>query len=131
MPYKDEEKRKEAQRERTRRYRDKAKGVTSEGVTQGVTEAYRNKSTSQISHLAIGVCWCCGNRIPDGTVCCGPCAWSGKAKAERAGRYPPLLTDRTPEQMETDLCSLTLTGGYHNGQQATGRPNGRRGLSKQ
>ncbi len=31
--YKDIDKQKEAQRERTRRYRDKQKGVTSEGVT--------------------------------------------------------------------------------------------------
>lgn len=37
MSYKDKDRQKEAQRERTRRYRDKQKGVTSEGVTQGVT----------------------------------------------------------------------------------------------
>ena len=36
--YKDKEKQREAARERIRRYRDKQKGVTSEGVTnQGVT----------------------------------------------------------------------------------------------
>lgn len=33
--YKDKDRQREAQRERTRRYRDKAKGVTSEGVTPG------------------------------------------------------------------------------------------------
>jgi len=66
-----------------------------------ITEQKPIKATS-------GVCWCCGAEIPKGTVCCGPCAWSGRA--ERAGSYPPLLTDRTPEQMEIDLNSLTLTG---------------------
>lgn len=60
-----------------------------------------------------GVCWCCGKDITDGfrlTICCGPCAWSGKAKAKRNGCFPPLLTDRTPKEMEIDLHSLTITG---------------------
>ncbi len=57
-----------------------------------------------------GQCWCCGNDIGPGLVCCGPCAWSGKAKEKRAGRYPPLLTDRTPKQMEVDLRTPHLTG---------------------
>lgn len=39
MPYKDKEKELEATRERVRRYRNKHKGVTLEGVTgQGVTQ---------------------------------------------------------------------------------------------
>lgn len=63
------------------------------------------------SKLPNNKCWCCGNDIPGGTVCCGPCAWSGRAKEKRAGRYPPLLTDRTPKQMENDLHTLELTGG--------------------
>ena len=35
-------------------------------------------------------CWCCGEVLEwDVLVCCGPCAWSGKAKREReAGRGP-------------------------------------------
>lgn len=38
MAYKDKDKQREAQRERTRRYRAKQKGVTSKGVTgKGVT----------------------------------------------------------------------------------------------
>lgn len=36
-----------------------------------------------------GICWCCGDSdIPVNTICCGPCAWSGKAKIKRAGRLP-------------------------------------------
>lgn len=37
MAYKDKDKQREAGKKRVRRYRDKQKGVTSEGVTQGVT----------------------------------------------------------------------------------------------
>ena len=35
--YKDKEAQKEANKERVRRYRERQKGVTSEGVTEGVT----------------------------------------------------------------------------------------------
>ena len=56
-----------------------------------------------------GRCWCCGKTIAPILVCCQECAWSGRAKAKRAGAYPPLLTDRTPKEMETDLHSLKFT----------------------
>ena len=71
-----------------------------------------SKRTEQTDKVKGGVCWCCGAEIDKRTVCCQECAWSGKAKAERAGAYPPLLDDRTPSKMEADLSTLVLTGGY-------------------
>ena len=59
-----------------------------------------------------GTCWCCGATIAKILVCCQECAWSGKAAAKRASIYPPLLTDRTPGQMETDLHALRPTGNH-------------------
>jgi hypothetical protein len=59
-----------------------------------------------------GKCWCCGKDIAPILVCCQECAWSGKAAAKRAGAHPPLFTDRTPKEMETDLHTLKLTGDY-------------------
>ena len=59
-----------------------------------------------------GKCWCCGIDIAPILVCCQECAWSGKAAAKRAGAYPPLLTSRTPNQMETDLHILRPTGDH-------------------
>ncbi|KKN47758.1 hypothetical protein LCGC14_0659920 [marine sediment metagenome] len=41
-----------------------------------------------------GICWCCGSDINMALVCCGPCAWSGKAAAQRAGRAPVRIGDR-------------------------------------
>ena len=38
-----------------------------------------------------GECWCCGKEIASILVCCGECAWSGKAKQQRAGRQPPVI----------------------------------------
>ena len=38
-----------------------------------------------------GVCWCCGAEIESILVCCGSCAWSGRAKAKRAGVAPPRI----------------------------------------
>ena len=87
------------------------KSVTDISVTsQNVTD--KPISVTEQIQAVPGKCWCCGESIPEGTVCCGPCAWSGRAKEKRNGRYPPLLTDRTQDQMESDLHSLTLTGGY-------------------
>ena len=48
--YKDKEKQKKAQRERTRRYRDKQKGVTSEGVTECDKESVRASLEHYWSH---------------------------------------------------------------------------------
>lgn len=59
-----------------------------------------------------GKCWCCGATIAKILVCCQECAWSGRAAAKRAGAYPPLLTDRTPDQMHTDLHTLRPTGNH-------------------
>ena len=82
-------------------------------------EFYRNRMTKPVTlrdakpvTVTSGKCWCCGKDIEPILVCCQECAWSGKAAAKRAGSYPPLLTDRTPDQMETDLHALKLTGGY-------------------
>ena len=63
-----------------------------------------------------GKCWCCGDEI-DGSiiVCCQECAWSGRAARERAGSYPPLLTDRTPAQMETALQTVSAPFTYLEG----------------
>jgi len=49
--YKDDEKRKEAQRERIRRYRDKQKGVTSEGVTPDKPEGVTLEETVPTSYV--------------------------------------------------------------------------------
>ena len=57
----------------------------------------------------VGKCWCCGKDVEPILVCCQECAWSGKAAAKRDGRYPPLLTNRTPRQMEIDLHTLKIT----------------------
>ncbi len=83
-------------------------------IAEPVTLSPKRVTLTQAKCVTVteGKCWCCGGSIQAGLVCCGPCAWSGKAKAKRAGAYPPLLTDRTPEQMETDLRSTRLTGGY-------------------
>ena len=59
-----------------------------------------------------GTCWCCGKSIEPILVCCQECAWSGEAAVKRAGAYPPLLTDLTPGQMETDLHTLKLSSDY-------------------
>lgn len=82
-------------------------------------EFYRNRMPKLVTlrdakpvTVTKGKCWCCNADIELGLVCCGPCAWSGKAAAKRAGAYPPLLTDRTPDQMEADLHTTKLTGGY-------------------
>jgi len=78
---------------------------------QGITEQpLPNSSNPNTITEQAGKCWCCGGDVQAGLVCCGPCAWSGKAKEERGGRYPPLLTSRTPTQMEADLHSKGLTG---------------------
>lgn len=59
-----------------------------------------------------GTCWCCGDVIDSRLVCCQDCAWSGKAAIRRAGAYPPLLTSRTPDQIEADLHTLRPTGNH-------------------
>lgn len=59
-----------------------------------------------------GKCWCCGKSIAPILVCCQDCAWSGKAAAKRAGAYPPLITDRTHNQMELSILTAKTTGGY-------------------
>ncbi len=53
--YKDKDKRREAQRERTRRYRAKQKGVTSECVTQGVTSIVQHvaENGGEISYKTV------------------------------------------------------------------------------
>ena len=84
---------------------------------------YRNRLINVTAHrvtiddnkpvtIAKGKCWCCGKDIAPILVCCQDCAWSGKAAAKRAGVYPSLLTDRTPDQMETDLHTLRPTGNH-------------------
>lgn len=81
--------------------------VTPESVTLSAEpDVTVTQSDGYSSRGVSGKCWCCGDDTHPGLVCCGPCAWSGRAKEKRAGRYPPLLTDRTPAQMETDLHSL-------------------------
>lgn len=74
MPYKDREKQRIADKERQKRRRDKikAKGVTKQGVTQGVTAtSIANKVTA---HLAIEnygqpdcECWHCQNNGANGS----------------------------------------------------------------
>ncbi len=102
MTYKDKDKQKEATRLRQQRRRDaiKVKGVTNEGVTQGVTVPVGEGPVTSPFRDDIGPiseqpkCWCCGNDIPVGTVCCGPCAWPGKAKAKReAGEGLRVMTE--------------------------------------
>ncbi len=52
MTYKDKDKQREAQRERTRRYRAKQKGVTSEGVTpEGATGLVIPTTIEQVKAL--------------------------------------------------------------------------------
>lgn len=55
-----------------------------------------------------GQCWCCGKDIGPGLVCCGPCAWSGKAKAKRAGCSPPALISRTTSQHEYNSVGAVM-----------------------
>lgn len=69
----------------------------------------QSKRTEQTNKVSGGTCWCCGKDIAPILVCCQECAWSGKAAAKRAGAYPPLLTDRTPDQMELDLQTARPT----------------------
>ena len=64
MPYKDELKRKEAQRERTRRYRSKQKGVTSEGVTQHKAKLLR----AVLHNVEVGQKCNAGIVIPEDTT---------------------------------------------------------------
>ena len=72
----------------------------------------QSKRTQQTDKVKGGTCWCCGKDIEPVLVCCQECAWSGKAAAKRAGTYPPLLTDRTPDQMELDIVTAKPTGDY-------------------
>jgi hypothetical protein len=83
-------------------YRNRIAIVTRQSVT------IADKSVT----IAKGKCWCCGTDISPMLVCCQECAWSGKAAAKRSGAYPPLLTDRTPDQMEVDIVTAKTTGGY-------------------
>ncbi len=53
-------------------YKDKAKQKEANRLAKARQRAKEN--------AVIPKCWCCGNVIPEGTVCCGPCAWSGRAK---------------------------------------------------
>ncbi|KKN78824.1 hypothetical protein LCGC14_0345960 [marine sediment metagenome] len=99
--YKDKDKQKEANAERQRRYKAKQKALLNEGVTYengGVTVPDKlgpnDKAHRQRTQLVKpGHCWCCGNEIEPILVCCGPCAWSGRAKAKRAGAAPPRIGD--------------------------------------
>ena len=91
-------------------YRNRAANVTAKRVT------IASKSVTMTTFKAIvtpatikGRCWCCGATIAKILVCCQECAWSGRAAAKRAAAYPPLLTDRTPDQMHTDLHTLRPT----------------------
>ena len=82
MPYKDKGKQKEAGKERVRRYRQRVKGVTSEGVTQGVTSkpvtpAKCKHCGKQLSHAILEMA---GVAKSDG--CCYDCAIS-RPKVER------------------------------------------------
>ena len=43
-----------------------------------------------------GTCWCCGKDIHEALVCCGDCAWSGKAKQVRAGAGPLRIGEQMP-----------------------------------
>jgi len=74
----------------------------------------QSKRTQQTDKVKGGQCqcWCCGVTIAPILVCCQECAWSGKAKAKRAGAYPPLLTDMTPDEMEDELHTLKLSKDY-------------------
>lgn len=72
----------------------------------------KSKRTQQTNRVKGGTCWCCGKSIEPILVCCQECAWSGKAAAKRDGAYPPLLTNRTPNQMYTDLHTLKPTGNH-------------------
>lgn len=71
-----------------------------------------NKRTEQTNKVEGGKCWCCGKSIHPKLVCCQECTWSGKVEAKRVGVYPPTLTDRTPKEMERDLQTPRVTGGY-------------------
>ena len=84
-------------------YRNRAVTLIPKSVTVRGT-----KSVTVIK----GKCWCCGKDVEPILVCCQECAWSGKASAKRAGAYPPLLTDQTPAQMETDLHTLKISDDY-------------------
>lgn len=72
--------------------------------------AERNAKVEEVE--TVNTCRYCGAEIDHRLVCCMDCATSGKAEAARAGSYPPTLTDRTPNEMETDLHTATLTRGY-------------------
>lgn len=97
-----------------------AKRSTSSYCSPGCKqEFYRNRMTEPVTlkdakpvTVTKGKCWCCGKDIEPILVCCQECAWSGKAATKRAGAYPLLLTDRIPDQMETDIVTAKPTGGY-------------------
>ncbi len=46
-----------------------------------------------------GICWCCGSDINDSLICCGPCSWTGLAKAQRAGRRVLTIGEAAYEDM--------------------------------
>ena len=95
-------------------YRDRLKAVEERvpvSVPLSTSQNVPLKSANPIKAIK-GKCWCCGKDIEPILVCCQECAWSGKAAEKRAGAYPPLLTDRSPRQMDIDLSTLKFTGGY-------------------
>ncbi len=64
-----------------------------------VTDDSRNVTVSDtitVERVTGGVCWCCGKEIHEALVCCGDCAWSGKAKQIRAGAEPPRIGELMP-----------------------------------
>ena len=97
--YKDKDKQKQASKEAMRRRRAKqgiTKGITSKGITESKPELNVIPEQEGITYkvpqqVKGGTCWCCGVSINKVTVCCGPCAWSGRAKAKRAGTAPPRI----------------------------------------
>ena len=106
--YKDKDKQREANKERQRRYKAKQKALLNQGVTQqGVTadddESLRQPSllkqvvvkSSNGTSTDLEKCRCCGADLPpleqprQHTGACGPCCWSGRAKAERLAQTMP------------------------------------------
>ena len=89
MAYKDKDKQREAQRERTRRYRAKEKGVTSQGVTHLASAIVESQSVATV--------------LPAGVP---------MVVQERYNRYPcePSYKDTINHLLEHTLAELTGMG---------------------
>lgn len=97
--YKDKEKQREAAKTAKARWKAK-QGIPQ---VQGIPVEYPDKEgiprQGILGIVKGGICWCCGSDINMALTCCGPCAWTGKAKAKRAGREPPSIGQPAWEEM--------------------------------